>query len=145
MKQLQIMFAALALLCFGTEIASAQLLNPVTPIVNGAAVGPANPLPVATSSLPPAARNFPGCTVGATSTTCLAASTAVTFVQIQNVSASASIACAFGVAAVLNTKTAVQLGAGQSASWGPVTGGVPSGQLNCIASAGSTPLYVEWN
>jgi hypothetical protein len=46
MKKLQTIFAALALLCFGTEIASAQMLNPVTPIVNGAAVGPANPMPV---------------------------------------------------------------------------------------------------
>jgi hypothetical protein len=91
-----------------------------------------------------AARNFPGCTVGATTTNCLAASTATQFLQIQNTSTSATIACAFGAAGVLNSKTSVQLAVGQSASWNPNTGGVPTGQLNCIASAGSTPLYVEW-
>ena len=100
---------------------------------------------VTISPLPAAARHFPGCTVGASSGSCLAASTAVNFLQIQNTSASASIACAFGGSAVLNSSTSVQLSAGQSASWGPHTGGVPTGQMNCIASAGSTPLYVEWN
>lgn len=101
--------------------------------------------PVINYSPPAVARHFPGCTVGAASGSCLAAATAVNFLQIQNTSASASIACAFGVAAVLNSNSSVQLGPGQPASWGPNTGGVPNGQLNCIASAGSTPLYLEWN
>jgi hypothetical protein len=100
---------------------------------------------VSVSPLPRAARNFPGCTVGNTTTNCLAASTAVTFLQIQNVDTSASMACAFGVSAVLNDKSSLQLAAGQGASWGPNTGGVPTGQLNCIASGASKPLYVEWN
>jgi hypothetical protein len=37
------------------------------------------------------------------------------------------------------------LSPGQSASWGPMTAGVPSANgLACIASASSTPLYVEY-
>lgn len=105
----------------------------------------ANAWPVVPYSPAASARNFPGCTVGNTNTNCLATSTAVNFLQIQNTSTSASIACAFGTAAVLNSKTSVQLAVGQSASWGPNTDGVPSGELECIASTGSTPLYVEWN
>ena len=91
------------------------------------------------------ARHFPGCTVGTSSGTCLAASTAVTFLQIQDTSPTATIACAFGASAVLNSTNSFQLAPGQSASWGPSTGGVPTGSLNCIASAASTSLYVEWN
>lgn len=93
----------------------------------------------------PSARNFPGCTVGVASAQCLAAGTAQTFVQLENTSASATVACAWGTAAVLNSATSIQLSAGQSASWGPVTAGIPSGALNCIASGATTPLYVEWN
>jgi hypothetical protein len=100
---------------------------------------------VTVSPLPAAARHFPGCTVGATSTTCLAGATAVTYLQIQNTSLSAQIACAFGTTAVLNSSTSAQLAPGQSGSWGPNTAGVPTGALNCIASTASTPLYVEWN
>ena len=104
-----------------------------------------NALPVTTGTTAPAARHFPGCTVGTTSAQCLAASTALTFVQIQNTSASASVACAWGTAAVLNSTNSVQLAAGQSASWGTGTVGIPNEALNCISSAASTPLYVEWN
>lgn len=100
---------------------------------------------VTLSPLPAASRHFPGCTVTTSSSSCLAASTAATFVQIQNTSASASMACAWGAAAVLNSSGSFQLAAGQAASWGPMTGGIPSGALNCIASAGSTPAYLEYN
>lgn len=100
---------------------------------------------VSVSPLPRAARNFPGCTVGTSSGSCLTASTAVSFLQVQNTSTGAAIACAFGATPVLNSSTSLQLAAGQSASWGPVTAGVPTGALNCIASSASTPLYVEWN
>lgn len=91
-----------------------------------------------------AARNFPGATVGTSSAQALATNTATVFLQIQNTHASATVACAFGATAVLNSSTSVQLAAGQSASWGPNTSGVPTGALNCIASGASTPLYVEW-
>lgn len=101
----------------------------------------------ATTVTPPAAaaRHFPGCTVGVASGSCLAGSTAVNFLQIQNTSTANTVACAFGATAVLNSATSVQLGVGQSAAWGLNTVGVPTGQLNCIASGASTPLYVEWN
>lgn len=92
----------------------------------------------------------PGCIVGTASASCLVAGSGTTqtfyrHVQIQNASATASIACRWGGAAVLNGSGSVQLGAGQSALWGPTTAGVPLGALNCIASAASTPLYVEYN
>lgn len=145
-------FAAVCLAAaFVATFAAAQgvepsviIQQPVIPYVGGSPVSPTNPMP-SIAAPPAAARHFPGCTVGSSSGSCLAASTAVNFLQIQNTSASASIACAFGVAAVLNSLSSVLLAPGQPASWGPNTGGVPSGQLNCIASAGSTPLYVEWN
>lgn len=101
---------------------------------------------VPVAAMAPAGRHFPGCTVGTSSASCLAASTAVNFLQIQNPPTNAvNVACAFGSTAVLGGAGSVMLAPGQSASWGPMTGGVPSGQMNCIAGAASTPLYVEWN
>lgn len=93
----------------------------------------------------PAARHFPGCTVGTSSAACLAAATAATFVQVQNNSATATVACSWGGTAALNSATSFQLAPGQSASWGQTTGGIPNEALNCIASVASTPLYVEYN
>jgi hypothetical protein len=110
----------------------------------GTQVDATHGLPAAVTSQPRAARNFPGCTVGTSSASCLAAATATQFLQVQNASATASIACAFGSSAVLNASGSFQLGPGQSAQWGPMTAGVPTGQLNCIANAASTPLYLEW-
>jgi hypothetical protein len=120
------------------------------PTVDIGAVGISQTTPgttnkVALGALPRAARNTPGCTVGTSSGTCLAATTAVTFLQIQNTSTTNTVACNIvGGTAVLNSATSIQLAVGQSASWGPNTGGVPSGAINCIASGASTPLYVEW-
>lgn len=120
---------------------SSAQLNPTA--ISQATPGTTNNVTV--SPLPRAARNFPGCTVGASSAQCLAANTAQSFLQVENTSASASIACAFGTAAVLNSATSFQIAAGQGASWGPNTSGVPTAALNCIASGASTPLYLEWN
>lgn len=107
--------------------------------LNNTALGPAVTTPQT------ATFHFPGCTVGTSSASCLAASTAVNHVQIQNTSASATIACAWGVAAVLNSAASFQLGPGTPAAWGPETSGIPAGALNCISSTASTPLYLEWN
>jgi hypothetical protein len=86
-----------------------------------------------------------GCTVGVTNAQCLASNTAIAWVQVQNTHASNSVACSWGGTSILNNSGSFQLAAGQSASWGPNTGGVPSGAaLNCIASGASTPLYVEY-
>lgn len=103
---------------------------------------------VRVSAMAAAARNVPGCTVGTSSAQCLAAAQAVNFLQIQNTNATSTnnIACNIvGGTAVLNSATSIQLAPGQSASWGPNTGGVPSGAINCIATSASSPLYVEWN
>ena len=121
-----------ALLCFAGASAQAQQ---VTQEIGGA---------------PLVDFTVPGCTVGTASAACLAAGsgTAQGFyrhVQIQNASAAANIACSWGGAAALNTLTSVQLGPGQSALWGPATTGVPLEALNCIASAASTPLYLDYN
>jgi hypothetical protein len=86
-----------------------------------------------------------GCTVGASSAQCLAAATATNHVQIQNVSASISIACSWGGTAVLNNSGSIMLAPGQSALWGPSTSGIPATALNCIAGSASTPLYLEYN
>lgn len=156
MKRLAIALAFGAALC-GVAHGQAQFKDNSNQAINhpgyvvmclnaaGLAIPMVNASDCSGGSAGPAARNFPGCTVGATSGTCLAASTALTFLQIQNSSATATIACRFGGAAVLNAKESVQLGPLQAASWGPNTAGVPNGAMNCIASAGSTPLYVEWN
>lgn len=85
----------------------------------------------------------PGCTVTTSSAQCLATGT-YNHVQIQNTSASASIACSWGGTAALNSNGSVQLAAGQSALWGPNTSGVPSSALNCIGSAAAS-LYLEYN
>jgi hypothetical protein len=87
-----------------------------------------------------------GCTVGITSASCIAGSTVTNHVMIQNNSATATVACAWATGtAVLASNGSVQLFPGQSMTWGPNTAGIPSGAMDCIASAASTPLYVEYN
>jgi len=86
-----------------------------------------------------------GCSVTTSSAQCLASGTATNHVQVQNTSASASVACSWGGAAALNSSGSFQLAAGQSAIWGPNTSGVPSAALNCIASSAPAPLYLEYN
>jgi hypothetical protein len=91
-----------------------------------------------------AARNYFTCSVGTTSTTCLAAATATQFLQLQNISVSANIACtADGSAPVLNSN-GLMLYLGQPVNWGPSTAGVPNRAINCIASVAASPLFGEW-
>ena len=87
-----------------------------------------------------------GCSVGTSSAQCIATSVVTNHVLVENTSASANMACAWGGGtAILNSNGSVQLGPSQSALWGPTTSGVPSGAMNCIASSASAPLYVEYN
>ncbi|ENN86071.1 hypothetical protein RHSP_32033 [Rhizobium freirei PRF 81] len=95
-------------------------------------------------NVPSNPKTVAGCTVGVTSSACLG-SNPRNWVQMQNTSASATIACSWSGAASLNSTNSFMLAAGQSASWGPTTGGAPNQALNCIASAASSPLYVEQN
>jgi hypothetical protein len=83
-----------------------------------------------------------GVTVGTASVQVLAPGIA-TRVYIQNTSASAAVACSWGGIAVLNSSGSFQLAAGQTREYGPMSSGVPSITLNCIASAVGTPLYIE--
>jgi hypothetical protein len=57
-----------------------------------------------------AARNFPGCNVGTAPTACLAANTAVQFLQIENTVATGAIACAFQISTVTGTLSAANPG-----------------------------------
>lgn len=119
--------------------------------LNGNPPSNANPLPVSAGT----GANFPvraiagsaltvsGCTVGTSSAQCLAAAAASTWIQVQNTSASAQIACSWSGTAALNSTGSFMLQPGQSASWGMLSSGVPTSALNCIASAASTPLYLE--
>ena len=87
-----------------------------------------------------------GCTVGTSSAQCLAAATATNSLLIENTSASATIACSpVGATAALNSSASLQLLPGQSMLWGPSTSGVPAGALTCVASAASSPLFLEYN
>jgi len=142
MRKLSFGLVALGgLLAVCTSAFAQQAVKVCTPVVSNA-TGVAVP---GCQDASAQARHFPGCTVGVSSGTCLAAGVAGQFLQIENVSTANTIACAFGVTAVLNSATSVQLTVGQAASWGPNTGGVPTGALNCIASGATTPLYIEWN
>lgn len=96
------------------------------------------------SSAPHTAGLFAPCTVGVASAQCLAAGLATTHLQIQN-NSTATVACNVNGAAALNSATSFQLTPGQSSNWGGATGWVPTGALNCIASAAASPLYVEYN
>lgn len=114
----------------------------------------AGPLaPSASTAVIPAkaALTIAGCTVGTASATCLAANAASSHLQIQNVTSGTTnyIACTFGGTAALNSSGSFMLapiGSGPSAAnWGTATGVVPTGALNCIATAASAQLYVEYN
>ena len=99
------------------------------------------------ATITPRAATFasPGCTVGTSAASCLASGLAANHVTVENVSSTASIACSWTTTAALNAITSFQLAPGQPASWGLNTGGIPTGTLSCIATAASTPLYVEYN
>jgi hypothetical protein len=92
----------------------------------------------------PGAVTVAGCSVQVASNLCLAAASAVRWLQVQNTHATSTVACAWGGTAVLNDTGSFMLAPGQSASWGPNTAGVPNQALNCIASVAATPLYVEY-
>jgi len=80
-------------------------------------------------------------TVGTSSAQALAAGTRISL-NIQNVSATASVGCRpDGGTAALNTAGTYMIGPLGGITWGPVT--VPAGAVNCIASVASTPVTIE--
>jgi hypothetical protein len=82
-----------------------------------------------------------GVTISATSTQVLASS-ARTLVGIDNESASVTIACAFGVPAVLNSAGSFTIPAGMTRTWRDYP--LPTEAMNCISSAGGGgPATIE--
>lgn len=120
--------------------------------INGNPPSTSNPIWVAPGSNtafpivspPRTVMNVSGCTVGTSSAQCLAALNAGAWVQVQNTSASAQIACSWSGTAALNSTGSFMLQPGQSASWGIMSSGVPNSALNCIADTAASPLYLEF-
>lgn len=83
------------------------------------------------------------CTVGTPSVQCAAAVTSRKLLAIDNESASATVACAFGATPALNTAGSWTIPPGDSRSWSGAF--IPNDQVNCIAGAASTPVTVESN
>lgn len=86
--------------------------------------------------------NFPGVLVGTSSVQVLPGGIA-SHAAIQNTSAAATVACAWGATPALNSPGSFQLSPGQIRDYGAMTTNVPPVALNCIASAASTPVYAE--
>lgn len=106
-------------------------------------VAVANPLPVTgTFTLAPAssASNYTSATVTASSTQMLAAATTRAFLDLFNASTTATIACNLGGTAVINGAGSITIPPGWHYSWDGTY--VPADAVNCIASAGSTPMTI---
>jgi hypothetical protein len=100
-------------------------------------------LPLPTGAAPAPLQGTGGvtsATVGTSSAQALAAGARVAVLSIQNVSASASVACSLGGTAALNTAGSFQIAAGQILAFN--TNYIPQDAVNCIASASSTPVTV---
>lgn len=87
---------------------------------------------------------FAAVSVGVTSAVALAVRTAPQYLlALDNESTTASLACAFGATAALNTAGSFTIQPGQTRTWSGTY--VPLDAVNCIASAAATPLTVEHN
>jgi hypothetical protein len=142
-----LVIAGLALTATLSSPASAQ--TPVAPCVTSSGLpsstcipaGTSNPFPVKTSPAT-GSTGATGATVGTTSALALAAGTRSAVLTLQNVSASAAIACTFAPGtAALNTAGSFQLAAGQLLTLSN-TSYIPADAINCIASAAATPLTI---
>jgi hypothetical protein len=153
--------AALAAVCGATAVAVAQSQYPTTAASdkvsafalmtpNGQSlsglpvmgpVSPTNPLPVLTFPSTGAGSAGP-VTVGTSSATALANSVlGRRFLAIDNESVTATVACAFGATAALNTAGSWTIPPGMTRTWNGSF--VPSDAVNCIASAAGTPVTLE--
>lgn len=82
-------------------------------------------------------------TLGTTSAQILAPGQTNIFLDINNDSATATIACAFNNPAVINGAGSITIPSLTHRSWENKF--VPSDQINCISSAASTPITVGYN
>ena len=81
--------------------------------------------------------------VGVTSAKALGAAAPAgrVLLAIDNESASATVACAFGATAALNTAGSFTIPPGVTRVWDDAF--IPNDQINCIASAVATPVTIE--
>jgi hypothetical protein len=104
-------------------------------------VSPTNPLPVLTYPVSGAGSAGP-VTIGTSSGQALAGSAlGRRFLAIDNESVTATVACAFGATAALNTAGSWTIPPGMTRTWNGSF--VPSDTVNCIASAAATPVTIE--
>lgn len=106
-------------------------------------VSTTSPLPVSGGSTPApntGTGSYMAVTVGVASAQALAAGAATKYLQIFNASATATIACRLGAAAVLNGAGSITLPPQWAATWDGSF--VPSDAVNCIASVASTPATI---
>lgn len=106
---------------------------------NCAPVSDANPMPVDGSIVvaPDADSGaYVAKTVTSSSTQMLAAGVATKFLQINNESTTATIACNFGGTAALNTAGSITLPPGWTATWDGTF--IPDDAINCISSAATS-------
>ncbi len=87
--------------------------------------------------------SFTPVTVGTGSAKAMDAATRRSYLALLNQSSTATVACNFGGTAVINGAGSVTLGPLGGFVWD--VGFVPPDQINCIASASSTPLTIESN
>jgi hypothetical protein len=160
-RSIRAVLVALAAACGATAVALAQSQYPTTApsdkvsafalmAPNGQSlsglpvmgpVSPTNPLPVLTYPTSAAGSAGP-VTVSTTSTQALASSAlGRRFLAIDNESITATVACAFGTTAALNTAGSWTIPPGMTRTWNGSF--VPSDAVNCVASATGTPVTIE--
>lgn len=109
--------------------------------INNTPVSAATPLPVSAPQSS-ATGTVSAATVGTSSAQVLAAASR-RLLAIDNESTTATIACAFGATAAINTAGSFTIPPGVTRTWRDYP--VPADAVNCIASASSTPATVEAN
>lgn len=136
---------AASALALGALFATVALAQPIqyqqSDLRNNQPVSVAKPLPVASpqSSI---TGSVTAATIGTSSAQVLAAASRQ-LLAIDNESTTATIACAFGAPAAINTAGSFTLAPGVTRVWKDYP--VPADAVNCIASAASTPATVEAN
>lgn len=82
-------------------------------------------------------------TVTSTSAQVLAAGQVTQLLAIDNESSSATIACAFGGTAALNTAGSFTIAPQNTRVWNSAP--IPNDAINCISSASTSPMTLEYN
>jgi hypothetical protein len=142
MKPYRALCAAL-ILAAGRAAAAEPVAYTAADGVNAVPVTQAAPLPTVQQA---GASTATGIAVAATITgasTQVLAAAPRRKLSIDNESATATIACAFGAAAAINAAGSYTLTPGQTRVWSAYP--VPADALNCISNAGPSPATIEAN